>query len=69
MRCGPFLASSMLGMTLPLVLYTWIGHLLVGAVAGDAPRLVRNATLAVGAVLLMSLVAPTLRWWRRRGGG
>lgn len=67
MRSGPFLLSSMLGMTLPIVLYTWIGHLLVGAVAGDAPRLVRNATLAVLGVLLMSFVGPVLRRWRQRG--
>lgn len=68
MRTLPFLASSMVGMTLPIVLYTYIGHALVGAVAGDGARLVRNATLAVVGVLLMSLVAPAVRWWRRRRG-
>jgi uncharacterized membrane protein YdjX (TVP38/TMEM64 family) len=67
MRTGPYLLSSMLGMTLPIVLYSYIGHLLVGAVGSDGARLLRNAAIAVAGLLLASLAAPAVRWWRRRG--
>jgi len=70
MRVAPFLLSSMLGMTLPIAMYSYVGHLLATATGGgDSTRMLRNVSLAVLAMLAMSMVGPILRWWRRRRVG
>ncbi len=66
MRTLPFLGSSVLGMTLPIGVYTYVGHLLLTATTAESTRTLRNATLVVIAMLAMSMIGPVLRWWRRR---
>jgi uncharacterized membrane protein YdjX (TVP38/TMEM64 family) len=67
MRALPFLGSSILGMTLPIGVYTYVGHLLLTATTAESTRALRNGALIVIALLAMSMTGPAMRWWRRRG--
>jgi len=62
----PYLAASMVGMTLPLGLYTYVGHLLLTTAGTDPARMLGKVGLIVLAVVAMSLLQPALSWWRRR---
>jgi len=66
MRSLPFLLSSIVGMTIPIGIYTYVGHLLITATGRDQARTLRDAGLIVLSLLAMSLVAPAIRWWRSR---
>ena len=66
MRSLPFLLSSIVGMTIPIGIYTYVGHLLVTATGSDQERALRNSGLIVLSLLAISLVGPEIRWWRRR---
>ncbi len=67
MRTVPYLLSSIIGMTLPIGVYTYVGHLLLNATSAESTRTLRNGALVVVALLAMSMIGPAMRWWRRRG--
>jgi len=68
MKSVPFLLSSIVGMTIPIGLYAYVGHLLISTPGSNPTRMLRNAGLIVLTMLALSLLAPALRWWRRRRG-
>ncbi len=66
MKVLPFMLSSILGMTIPIGLYTYVGHLLIVAPNSDPARTLSKAAAIVFAMLALSMASPALRYWRRR---
>lgn len=64
---GPFLASTALGLVLPMLVYTQLGSVLVNAAAGERAAALRQAVWLLLLFFLLTF-APVL-WRRLRGGG
>lgn len=66
MKTLPFLLSSVVGMAIPIAIYTYVGHLLIIAPTTDAASTLGKAAAIILALLAMSLAGPLWRVWRKR---
>jgi uncharacterized membrane protein YdjX (TVP38/TMEM64 family) len=65
MKALPFLLSSIVGMAIPVAIYTYVGHLLLVAPGANPARTLAKAAALVLALLAVSLAGPAWRWLRR----
>ncbi len=68
MKLGPFVLSSLIGLTPPILVYTYVGHLLAESAGADVAVLLRNGALAVFALLFLSLLPALVKRLRKPTG-
>lgn len=63
---GPFVFSSILGMIVPTVIYTLLWNQVATAAEGEGSGVGQNLSIAIGALVALSVLPSLIAWWLRR---